>query len=568
MAEYIGNKQVLREYIGNKPVLSSMYRAENLISGGLLRFLSGPGIKKVSLMGTSIAAGASSGHISFVKRLMAEYGDLGAYSQQAGVLGGNWNDAYKEWYKQPYGGMSFNRLRGSNASSAFSIYIYFDTLEIMWSREADCEPFSISIDDGAAVSVGSVGGTQRYSNLTTINATPGLHKVTFNPPSAGYSYIEGIYGYDSRRQGVLFLNGSLGGSSVKNMRDLRNAVATQVSGIAIEPNVGLDGYSTIDGVGLAIISHTVNDAGAGLVYISTDFQTMVRYMLANFKARGVKVMIIIEMGGHFAMPNDSNHAAFNAACDFYRSLHDGRDVFVYDWHAATIIDDLALYAATHYLATDIDVSTATYTGDFIHPGADGYSALCDLLRQKTGVDVFGPPNYERYRTHRTNAIDAPESGTVNVGGVSKTLMREDTPAVLMQTRDQYKIVNRYVDATAVNAASNVWGHITESGLSDEYGAYFVAANKTYEIPDDGDYTLTILASGDTKFLAPSSSAIMADGVEFERDGAYRNVAALYVEGGPVYVSVSCKRKVSSASIGIYGKIYGAWLIKADAAITI
>ena len=424
---------------------------------------------RVLQIGTSIANSYSSPNWVMAQRLVEMYGVTGMYRTQAGPAGGVTNPR-SGWTKQPYGGLTFVRAKGTSGSSDWAINGgYGDQVVVEWSQESDSAAATVLIDGVSAGTFGTAGA-QRYGNRTVFTVTRGSHSVTIQPPASGACYLEAVEIRDSQRRGVEIIDGTLGGSSLSYAASLNPPTGAQTAGIAIQPGAGLEALFGRDDIDLILMSYTVNDAGANPGDpTAADYRRWLEQGVAAAARRGTPVVLQIEPAGHYAMTNiggstarSTRYAAIKAhqLAVAAANLH----VFVSDWDTATRINDITAYAAAYYSnVTSIDEAAGTFSGDFIHPDplkspssqSYGITALAGVL----GVPA---PTWTTY----------PQGEFIGVYGKPATALLPTHPA-----SDLSRIPRAvFRDSGQTNRLASVNTMISGAGTTDANGKYYLANN--------------------------------------------------------------------------------------------
>ncbi len=443
------------------------------------RFARGPlsGIDKAAYspfrvlqIGTSIANAAAAPNQVMGQQLVNTFGVTGMYRTQTGPAGGLAN-AQSGWVKQPYGGLSFVRAKGTSGASNWAINGgYGDEVVVEWSQEADSAAATVLVD---GVSVGTFGtsGTQRYGNRTVFTVTLGSHSVTIQPPASGAAYLEAVEIRDSKRRGVECLDATVGGSSLSYAQTLNPPSGAQTAGIAISPGSGIEALFGRDDIDLIMMSFTVNDAGANPADTSgADYRAWLEQGVAAAARRGTPVVLQIEPAGHFSLPNrngDTRYATRFAAVKAHQIAVAAANphVFVADWDSATRIADPAAYAAAYYSNAVVTSNAGSYsfTGDFIHPDAaktpSAQSVGTSLLASVLGVT---PPTWnDRYKGE-----------FIGLYGRKSTGLLPTYPA-----SDLSRIPRAvYRDSGQTNLLAHVNTTISGADTSDTNGKYYLASN--------------------------------------------------------------------------------------------
>ncbi len=388
---------------------------------------------RVLMGGTSIATFGISNNQIFVNYLKALYGDARAGVFRMGTLGGSWELPVQGWYKQPYSGPSFVRLRGDSASQPLEVTGYASEIIVEYSKEANGGICQVEIDD-VPVGVIDCGGTQSFSAQAVFPMPAKFHKLTFRPPVSGFVYLERVI-FRQNRPGIEVIDGTLGGSGLVNVYATFPRSAQAVPGIPTEPGVGVASYFKHPKADIVIWSGPVNDLGGN----SVDFPTWVQRMDEIVAAAGTPIplsgggvlpprplILIAEMGGHFAMPASPYNAAFLQRYEYLKKL--GKDhphVFTVDWHGATFDADIQRYAATYYASNPpvvVDPQTGVYSGDFIHPTGIAHRFALEILCSSMGIPVpieTDAGNLEN-RIHKTSPVSPGTPIAFSESGIPRT----------------------------------------------------------------------------------------------------------------------------------------------------
>jgi hypothetical protein len=442
------------------------------------------------------------------------------------------------------------------------------------------------------VQVGTVtsasGGTQKYAVRSTFTTTLGVHTVTVQKPASGYVYLERIRGRRAGATGIAFLGAPLGGSSLHDMTVLRTNTGNQVPGIAISGNAGLDAYYSRTDIDINLSSFVVNDSGAwttGLAGFTGTYAPSLAYAVQQTRAMNTQLVEIVEMAGSYYLPSQAgdNRRTFDAIRDLL--ILTGRQnnhVLTVDWHGATILDDMNLYATRYYnpgtITGDLNTVGGTYSGDFIHPNefanARGVAMLC------SAVGVSPPPfsDSKKVRNDRLTDLGGPLARTNKTFTVDSVTVRESAAAgwalqlAVGQGADGQPRLPYYVDHS-IWEESGMRATVLAAGTSDTYGAYVSYTNAAVNALSNrtgvaGDwYTVTVLAQG--VFNISTSGRIRQDGVMLP-DGAPTAIGfdPGTVTGGPIAYTFEWSPK--DDSLGgkqiqvLNGKIYEFSVIHAAA----
>jgi hypothetical protein len=222
---------------------------------------------RILMGGTSIATFPYANNQVFVSQLKALYGDARADVMRMGFINGSWDLPVQGWYKQPYAGPSFVRLRGDSNSSPLTLTGYGSKIIVEYSREADGGVAQIAIDDAPSGTI-DCGGAQALSVKTVLQAPAGLHRVTIQPPAGGHVYLERVT-FEQNRPGIEVIDGTQAGSGLINVYTVFPRGGSSVPGIPAEPGVGLRSYFGRPDIDLVIWSGPVNDSGGDNVDFAT-----------------------------------------------------------------------------------------------------------------------------------------------------------------------------------------------------------------------------------------------------------------------------------------------------------
>ena len=536
---------------------------------------------RVMLAGTSIANNSSSGVKAFLSHLKSVYGDTGTVEQVGGILGGGFETIYQGWAKQIYGGPSFVRARANSTSTPIVRQGYFDTVTVEYSVEADAAPVEILID---GVSQGSIGGpgTQAYSQKATFTTTLGAHTLTIGVPATGHFYLERFFLSNSASKGVEYIDGTLGGSAVSHIKELKIPTGAQTAGIPINGLSGAAGFFSRADVDHIIVHYLVNDAGMPHGNLETHYKPVIEYAVEKAAENGQTLTFVVEMGGHYALPGSPNHAFFETLRAYLLSLRTHPHVTVIDWHAATTMDDGVAYAARYYNATAVNPDTGAYTGDFIHPKTAGYQVLIAQLATVYGVPI--PQEVTEATLNQERARSLPVGlGDDKVAVVDGATVHFPVPigpanVALGYAPGSYvsskRGVYRKLDALDTRTES-IKAEIAASPLSDEYGKYINATNKVIGLSSFVDWAggvrcyLTVKAAGTVEFRAESTSNLYTDGVLIPRTDTVNNRTTIQYAAGnaPGFYAVQVGAPANSGqTVLVSGKIYDIALTNSDVPI--
>jgi len=411
------------------------------------------------------------------------------------------------------------RARGDSASTEFSLHVYGKRITLRYSTETDGGSFDVWMDGGFSRSI-SWAGAQSVNNESTWTFTAiGHHTIKFMAPASGYAYIETLESCQDKN-GIQVIDATHGGSSLRNMVVVQSPAGAQVAGIPIS------GYTVLDGhfnnvtanykPDLFIFAWCVNDAGLGMGNYTSYYQPALQRIVDLTKALNTPLILVVEMGGAYAMTNHANHATFEAIRAQIRSYATLPHVTVIDWHALSDPYTLGIpaWAARYYPSAVYNEVAGTVTsGDFIHPNNYGQALLAEALSVKTAVTptgqigltdgtqsqytsalapVLSNRTLEAYSDKQfigARRIEANNMGIVNdytcIGYSSNFTMplTDISPLFLSEREHNLGIVN-----SSMNSA------VAASTTSDEYGKYLMASNKAqYIYPgSSGDTTVTVV----------------------------------------------------------------------------
>lgn len=222
---------------------------------------------RVMMGGTSIASFGYSNNQLFVSQLKAIYGDARADVRRMGVINGSWDLPAMGWNKQPYSGPSFVRLRGDASSQPLELTGYGSRIVVEYSKEANGGVCGLLLG-GAPSGTIDCGGPQTLSVRSILQVPAGLHRLGIQPPAGGYAYLERVI-FEQDRPGIEVIDGTLGGSGLRDVFEVRSRGGASVGGVPTEPGAGVRAYFGRPDVDLAIWSGPVNDSGGS----NPDFAT-------------------------------------------------------------------------------------------------------------------------------------------------------------------------------------------------------------------------------------------------------------------------------------------------------
>lgn len=529
---------------------------------------------RVLHVGTSIADAADSAGKMLGEQLKARYGDSGLVQFSMGNLGGTTTNVWQGWNKQTAGTHMLTRLRGSTTSTDLTFKGYFDTTVLEWSREMDTVPVEILIDGASKGFVGTAG-SQLYGQVATFAVPLGFHVLTIKAPSsaAGYAYLEWLELQNSARRGVEIRSASLGGSSIRDMTQVHAAGTNQVAPIPIQGNNGLDVFFNRPDFDLIVVQDVVNDAGAGIAWAQGGYQTSMNYAVEATRQRGVPVISIIEMGGHYSILNDNgnatNYTAFNTIREYQLRLRSNNHWTIIDWHGATILPDLNAYMLRYYGATGLNVSAGTFTGDFTHPTIVGHQVAQAMVTAATGIPTPAKSSVLGSSMDRIwslpNGVGLSQAATTDA-----TVKQYPAPAGAafqaigqgLSSAFQGRTIPYYRDTAAINRAdqAGIKADIAASITSTEYGQY-----KDYTLKSIGLGTFanwaggekvmyTIKGTGTISLRVDSPARFFVDGAEMT-DATQSSLFYVTTGTKPVVVAFVVGSTANNGNTYISGRIY-------------
>lgn len=423
-------------------------------------------------------------------------------------------------------------------------------------------------DTGTAGTTGAVPATGTVPAL-------GLHTVTINPPvsGTGYAYLEWLELQNSARTGVEIRSASLGGSSISDMTNVHNPVTNQVTGIPIVGNNGLNAFFNRTDFDLIIVQDVVNDAGISVSWAQGGYQTSLNYGVGTTRTNNVPVISIIEMGGHYSIPNDNgsstNNTAFNTIRNYQLGLRSNNHWTVIDWHGATILADLNAYMLRYYAATNLNVTTGTFTGDFTHPTIVGNKVAQTMVTAACGIPTPAQSSVLATTMDRIRAI-APGVGLSAVSTTDGTAKSYPAPAGFAfqgigpgaSSAFQGRPVPYYVDTAALNRAdqAGIKADIAASATRTAYGKYRDYTLKSISLGTFVNWAAgaqvmyTIKGSGLISLRVDSPVRFYIDGVQLV--DATQSVLSYQTSGTqPVVVSFVVGSTANNGGTYVSGRIY-------------
>lgn len=383
------------------------------------------GIFRVSLSGMSIATATLP---LAAEMLRNQYGDAGAFFATGGLYGGNFDSAPNGWKKGSYCGRGYRRLIGdSSATSNVSYGAHADTITLWFSVEPDAEPVDILVN-GTVKAQSPAAGASAYSKAVKISVPMGYQDIVISKPSgSGRVYFEGIEAYDSSRTGVIVQNWTLGGSMLSNMMNAPIVNNPVIQGPNVTAQVGVDAYFAHPDIDLHIVAQDVNDAGNSQANFNNAFKPVLAKLIEVTANQVVPVILVSSMAGHYSLNPHTipyAHAQYNAIRSLYREARFSNSHIEWvDWHGATILKDLQKYAATYYPGvTNLNLTTGSFNGDFIHPDAKSYRSFLGLMAK-----MFNSPSA------RNLAIRDVAAERYRAPAVSKGSVLVETATVVSET---------------------------------------------------------------------------------------------------------------------------------------
>lgn len=446
---------------------------------------------RILMGGTSIATFNSSSNQLFATQLKALYGDARANVLAMGVLGGSWDQPYSGWYKQPYSGPSFNRLRGDTSSLAFGWTGYGSGVVVEYSKEADGGACQVDIDGTIAGTI-DCNGAQTLSVQARFSVPAGFHIVTFHPPVSGHVYLERLI-FEQNRPGIEVIDGTLGGSRLQDVYEILPRNPPYVPGVPTQPGVGVASYFQRPDIDIMIWSGPVNDQGGN----SADFTTWVQRMDEVVAAAGPQLgqdgavvlparplILIAEMGGHYSMPADPYNAAFLQRYEYLRTLGNGQShVYTVDWQGATADPDIPRYVANWYSLGNVvfDPNTGGYTGDFIHPNPQAQQVALQMECASLGIPI--PVEATNItvdnRIRKTSPVPPGTSIQFLEGSTWRTAVTCELGAAVFGGGASYAGTLPLIFSGEVTNLTNINVQIAASTTADKFGNYLYDASELH-----------------------------------------------------------------------------------------
>lgn len=542
---------------------------------------------RIGMYGTSIGASSIGTLQKFEENVRAVWGDAGSRVVHFGGIGGSYANVYLDsWNRQPYGGPTFIRLRGEAGATPITRIVYGDQIDYFHSQEEDSSPHTINVD-GVDYSVGAAG-LQRYGVRERIRVELAPHLVTINAPiGSGYAYPERLVARNTAAVGVEVEDYTYGGSSLRNTVTLQGVTGEQVPGVPVAGDTGIRSLFEVPDLDLAIFTFTVNDAGmdggspSGWVR-SGQFAATLNKLLEGFRAQDVPVIYLIEMAGHYIMPNEAGSngrfTAYNEVKEIIKSQA-GDGVFVLDWDQATRDDsDIEKYAATYYPQVNaLEYVNGSWTGDFIHPNQVAHRPADKLLGDLTGITIPNDSTADREFAARARTL--PDAINVETAVLIEGAMQSLSPVgaavqPLCETvRDASRIVPVFAaPAGMVGLTTELRQEIDKSTQADDFGRYVDLTNylvKGTFLPNT-DYWLVVHGSGQMQ-VRTNSDAIRAivDGKELpfsDVANSRTNMAGPALVPGvdaPYSIAVQFRPTAPNQTMMLNGRIYAATVSQSD-----
>jgi hypothetical protein len=547
---------------------------------------------RILMAGTSISTFDHAPNQVITEWLKTLYGDSGLYVIKGGILGGSVDAPYNGWKKQRYAGFFYQRSRGDNTSTPLVFNVAGDFVTIEFSREADSEAANILID-GVVVGQSPAAGAQVFTQSQTFAVTNGPHTVTINQPAgAGYVYFERLGAGLTARKGVEVLDGTMGGSTLGMMVNNVAATGQMVTTVPVVGDNGINGWFDRTDVDAWIYSGPVNDAGSSPLgtYFDTVFKPTIDKVVAKTKAARKPLLLIIEMAGHYILPNDGGSTARNTQYNQLRNYMIGlgklnNHVTVVDHHGATMMDDLAAYTARYYPAvTALNIAAGTYTGDFIHSpstqpgGAIGTAVMAAAI----GVQVPRRASALLIAADRARTLPATagKDQRVTINGVAKRYPQAAGIALKVlgigaSSAYQSEPKPYYRDPSPTNSASSLQALVDGSGTSDQYGKYYDMTLQNQGLGSSINWasgakrTLTVRASGTFVARTYGVSNFYANGVALGRTDTVNDrtdIRYVVPDSEPVVFTVTVGASANNGNLAISGRIYDVSLTDSDSPV--
>ena len=403
--------------------------------------------------------------------------------------------------------------------------------------------------------------------------------------------------------GIHILDASLGGASISNMLTLRATQGNQVQGVNIIGNNGIDSaFNNISSrfkPDLIVSTYMVNDSGAGIDYINNTYKPALQRIVDKTKENGIPLLLIVEMGGHYSLPNYISHTAFKEARKAILSYRNEPHVTVIDWHdlsGMNTTDEVTLERLSYryYSVTDLNVNSATFNGDFIHPNNAGYAILSQALYSVAGINSSGyqgKPDYffDEKSKNLTNIPNINSIGsyqkTLAVNGLTRTITNEIGRVYDVRTIGKSLQADSTIAEPLYYAADEFsYGvdslneYIISAGTADEFGYHRTLSNYGFypllpaEISaQSSSFTLTMIVGPGTTSIrlnntansSPLTRKIRGVGGLSTQDNVVTVKQIINTSDLPIVAHCTIDSYYGSPFFLITGKIYTAYLTPTD-----
>lgn len=482
------------------------------------------GVVRGMLYGMSISSFDGS-PVQMIGALMERhYGRTTSTGYQGFVLGGSYTTPQAGWVKQKSSNPGYGRAVADNTATPRTYTGFGDRLVVEFSRESDSVAANITVD-GVVVGQTPTSGSQQYTVRQEFVLARGTHTYDIPVPASagGKVYFERSYLYDSESRGVLIIDNTLGGSTLGNMLSVGSADSQQATPVPTVGDNGINAHFDRDDIDFYVLGQDVNDAGSPSLatYLDTTFIPTFQKIVQITKARRKPLVLVSSMAGHYAMANDGGGPQRKANYERIRSLYAAaaaanNHITHIDWHEATKMDyDLVAYQSRYYpTVTNLNVTSGTYSGDFIHPNATGLKESHALAAQALGVpapreDSAGSVRWENTRRLPLNASTFSTSrgsrlvtSSSNISGTADTITFPAAHGLVVGDQIslgsgvsgvtgltggvRYYVVN-VPDALTIQVSTSLGGSVLDigGGNSSATAAIFGYANKKYTNPVGG-----------------------------------------------------------------------------------
>lgn len=551
---------------------------------------------RVLHVGTSIANNSNAASKHFLHALALRYGHSGNKTQFSGLLGGSYDAPFNGWKKQPHAGLITTRARGDSTSSPLVLNQgAVKRIVIRYSKETDGGSFDVDVD-GAFNQTINCNGAQSFGNEVVLTwADIGLHTITLHAPASGYAYLESI-DFCVDDPGLHIVDGSKGGSALKEYMTQSAPSGAQVAGIPVV------GYNGIDGAfgnaapntkpDLIISTYTVNDVNGGLASVNANFIPGLARMVAKTRELGIPLVLVVEPAGQYALPSATQYSTFKVVRAAIRSYTNQPHVTVIDWHAACGFDEtdlsaLEVLAERYYSVTITDINAGVYTGDFIHPNNTCYAFLNELLHQHAGVEPDGrvgdadaQAEQRSFKLSTIPQLPPYSRKLIGLNGFSRALTNS-----LGRTKQSIVVGSSYhyaarcaeplwtaadeVDYFRYGATSGLAYNFDNTVTSDEFGPYLdvVSQTATSYTPgevESGIWTLLLLIGPGTTVLRVNNAAndtaqpVRFGGITYP--GFFTTTGQTFVNSTDRPQFYHCTFEGGPGGLmSVSGRIYGMWI---------